>query len=189
MDSVPPLDFFAAVRLCLRKYADFRGRAPRAEFWWWALFQWLAGSALNMIAVTCIGLAVPDAVRFPLMGTAFLTQKYAALCNVTWLVFLLPGLAVTVRRLHDTNRSGWCSLLGWAPLLISVLAVTSGALLRLQDRPDIVTIIRDIAVVVALLCLLLFFGWIRFLVAIFKQGTTGDNRFGPDPTQDLQAVN
>jgi uncharacterized membrane protein YhaH (DUF805 family) len=59
------LDFFAAVRLCLRKYANFQGRAPRAEFWWWALFQWLAGSALNMIAVTLTGILIPHLAHLP----------------------------------------------------------------------------------------------------------------------------
>jgi uncharacterized membrane protein YhaH (DUF805 family) len=82
-----PLD---AVKTCLQKYATFEGRATRAEFWWFVLFY-------------AIAISVGVAVDLYVMGAATL-------------LLLLPLTAVTTRRLHDTNRSGWMQLLNLVPL-------------------------------------------------------------------------
>ena len=81
----------------LRHYVDFSGRATRAEYWWFVLFNFLAGVVLEIFV----------AVFRPLV---FLTTVYA-------LAVLLPGLAVEVRRLHDSNRSAWNLLWGLVPLV------------------------------------------------------------------------
>ena len=86
----------------LRKYADFKGRARRAEYWLFILLQtvaYLLAIGLDFIA-----------------GLGFV---YAAVA----LGLLLPSLAVAVRRLHDTNRSGWWLLLILVPLVGLVLVV------------------------------------------------------------------
>ena len=87
-----------AVRAVLGKYADFSGRARRSEYWYWTLAVVLA-----YVAVTVI-----NAVIRPL-GVLLLV--------VVALGAFLPGLAVGVRRLHDTNRSGAFLLLGLIPLV------------------------------------------------------------------------
>jgi uncharacterized membrane protein YhaH (DUF805 family) len=88
------MGFVEAVRTCLlRKFWDFGGRASRAEYWWFVLFN---------VLVT-----IPFALLGPLLFVA-------------GIVLLLPQLAVGVRRLHDTNRSGWwlaLSALGWIPFV------------------------------------------------------------------------
>ena len=90
-------DIVSAVRTCLRKYADFTGRAARPEFWWFAL--------ANLVVTQVIGLI------------------FAPLGLLLSLGLLLPGLAVGARRLHDVNKSGWLQLLwlipiiGWALLI------------------------------------------------------------------------
>jgi uncharacterized membrane protein YhaH (DUF805 family) len=81
-----PVDFVQAIRICFAKYGQFEGRASRAEFWWFMLFDLLVSIAAAMIDATRDN----DLVQF-----------------VCTLVLLLPGLAVTVRRLHDVGRSGW----------------------------------------------------------------------------------
>ena len=98
------VSFPDAIKLGFNRYFDFRGRSTRAEFWWWALFELIAGTALS----------IADAIA----GTS------GILAGLFELAVLIPGLAVGVRRLHDTNRTGWWLLLvfaviiGWIVLLV-----------------------------------------------------------------------
>ena len=87
-----------------KKYAVFEGRARRKEYWFFQLF--------NVLAI--IVLAVLDAT---LENTGPATDFLGVLSGLYILASFLPGLAVLVRRLHDTNRSGWFSLLGFIPLV------------------------------------------------------------------------
>ena len=81
----------------LKKYVTFSGRARRAEYWMFTLF--------NLIAAVIL-MAVDGALG----STPILYSIYM-------LAVLLPSLAVTIRRLHDTDRSGWWLLLGLIPLV------------------------------------------------------------------------
>ena len=81
----------------LKKYAVFDGRAHRTEFWLFFLFSLMISFFLGVI----VGLVE---------SLWFITTLYA-------LAVLIPGLAVSVRRLHDTNRSGWWILTGLVPIL------------------------------------------------------------------------
>jgi len=90
------MSFADSVRTCLTKYITFSGRARRSEFWWFALFLFI----LYIVA------AIIDAA----IGTSIILLLVA-------LAFLLPSLAVTVRRLHDTGRSGWWILIGLVPFI------------------------------------------------------------------------
>ncbi len=87
------MNFFEAVKTCLTKYATFRGRAARSEFWYWSLF-----SCLLSLAAMAIDQAMSGADG---AGGSQLAS------NLVMLATLLPGMAVSVRRLHDVNRSGW----------------------------------------------------------------------------------
>ncbi len=93
------MDFATAVRLCLRKYVDFSGRAARPEFWWWAL-AYFGGVTVA---------AVFDVAAFR-RSDALFSALFA-------LAVFLPTVAVTARRLHDTGRSGWWQLLWLIPIL------------------------------------------------------------------------
>jgi uncharacterized membrane protein YhaH (DUF805 family) len=86
----------------LRKYAVFHGRARRREYWFFVLFNIIFSVAFSI---------VDHSLGNPLAeGTGPLSGLYA-------LAVLLPSLAVSVRRLHDTGRSGWWVLLGLVPLI------------------------------------------------------------------------
>ena len=85
------MTFFESIRTCFTKYADFKGCAGRSEFWWWVLFYILASAALGLVS--------------------------QVLAGIFSLATLLPYIAVTARRLHDTDRSGWLQLLALIPLI------------------------------------------------------------------------
>lgn len=97
------MDFPTAVRTCLSKYVDFKGRARRSEFWWFFLFVFLAGVVARTL----------DAV----LGTGYDQSTGGLIDTVVSLALFLPSLAVGARRLHDTGRSGWWQLL-WIVLII-----------------------------------------------------------------------
>jgi uncharacterized membrane protein YhaH (DUF805 family) len=113
------MSFQEAVRTVLQqKYADFSGRARRSEYWWFVLAQGL------IILVPYILFIIGAAAQ----KTA-LTVIFGLLLAVVVLGLLVPGLAVTVRRLHDTNRSGWWYLLAFVPfgsLVVLVFTILEG---------------------------------------------------------------
>ena len=86
-----------------KKYAVFSGRAQRAEYWYFVLFNCLA----------IIGLVIVDSIT----GSFDDDAGIGLLSGLYYLGVLLPSLAVTVRRLHDTGRSGWWMLIALLPLL------------------------------------------------------------------------
>ncbi len=87
----------------LKKYTVFSGRAQRAEYWYFTLF--------NLIIILVLGFIDGLLGTAPVLGGIYL------------LAVLLPAIAVCIRRLHDTDRSGWWLLLGLIPLAGLVLLV------------------------------------------------------------------
>ncbi|MDT0631476.1 DUF805 domain-containing protein [Rubrivirga sp. S365] len=86
-------------------YADFEGRARRKEYWMFYLFSVLVAIAVVVVAVILISISESLAIVAGLL--------YIALA----LGLLLPSLAVAVRRLHDTDRSGWWYLVSLVPFI------------------------------------------------------------------------
>ncbi|MCP5086017.1 MAG: DUF805 domain-containing protein [Rhodobacteraceae bacterium] len=98
------MDFSSAIKSGFANYVNWNGQASRSEFWYWVLF----------VIIVSIVTRIIDAV----LGTGDI-----GLLNPLWaLATLLPGIFVAVRRLHDTDRSGW-----WYLLVLTVI----GALLLL----------------------------------------------------------
>ncbi len=81
----------------LKKYAEFSGRARRMEYWMFVLFNTI---------ITCVIAFVEGLAGSP----GFLSMIYG-------LAVLLPSIAVAVRRLHDTDRTGWWLLIAFIPLI------------------------------------------------------------------------
>jgi len=93
-----------------KKYAVFNGRSRRKEYWYFVLFN----------SIISIVLAVIDAIT----GNFSAAAGIGLLGGIYTLAILIPSLAVSVRRLHDTDRSGWWVLIGLIPLIgIIVLLV------------------------------------------------------------------
>jgi uncharacterized membrane protein YhaH (DUF805 family) len=99
------MEFQTAVRTCFRKYAEFSGRARRAELWWFALFTFVASLILGFVDSAIFGMGRGMGGGFQPLGTLFS------------LAVLLPSLAVGARRLHDIGRSGWWLLIGLVPII------------------------------------------------------------------------
>jgi uncharacterized membrane protein YhaH (DUF805 family) len=97
------------------KYADFSGRARRSEYWFFSLFSGLIIMGLMFMLFPIIGLGGGE-----LSGLAYIPL---ALIGIFYLAILIPGLAVMVRRFHDSGKSGWFFLLAFIPLGSLVLFV------------------------------------------------------------------
>ncbi len=103
------MGFTEAIVTCLKKYATFKGRATRAEFWWFRLFVFLVGFVVGFF------------------GGAFPKMAHSSfvLYLLFWLAIFLPDCAVTVRRLHDRNHTGWWLLLfGILAILVPLIVGT-----------------------------------------------------------------
>jgi len=108
------MGFGDAVRTCWKKYGDFDGRAVRSEFWWWILFVTLLQVAASIV-LTVFLIVFQDA--------GFLQWLGVMIFMVVALALILPSIAVSVRRLHDRDLSGWWYLLGFVPFGSIVLFV------------------------------------------------------------------
>lgn len=131
--------------LPLKRYAQFSGRARRREFWSWFLFVWVA-LFICMYLDVALGLGGSATSSSAGSGVSF-NVNGGVLTLVFALAMLVPNLAVTVRRLHDADKSGWMLLLAFIP----------------------------------------FIGWLYLLFLYVQPGTTGPNRFGPDPKGQVSA--
>lgn len=90
-----------AVKTCFRKYATFKGRASRSEYWFFCLFNCIISSILFGLAIAIN----QESISLIFLGLTF----------VYTLVVFLPALAVTVRRLHDIGKSGWLYCIVFIP--------------------------------------------------------------------------
>ncbi|HTR71175.1 MAG TPA: DUF805 domain-containing protein [Mycobacteriales bacterium] len=96
------MSFTEAVSTVLNKYADFSGRARRSEYWYWVL-----ALALGWIVVEIFW-----AISRPLGWILYLVLLIGT---------IVPDLAVGVRRLHDTSRSGWWLLIALVPFVGGII--------------------------------------------------------------------
>lgn len=171
-----------AVKTCLRKYACFRGRAPRSEFWWFYIFYLLACTVSILVVIW-----LAKSFSF---GNAMLL-----LTNGTAFVLYLPSLAVGVCRLHDCGYSGnWLAL--YALLVywgrFSAFAILIGFLLiplpgDLGNLPLVICLLMvDVWFFISgdplMTCIFIvqLLGELAMLLVCFKKGAAGPNRYGPD---------
>jgi uncharacterized membrane protein YhaH (DUF805 family) len=142
-----------AVKTCVfDKYPVFKGRASRSEFWWFVLFGTILGILVNALST---GLWV-----------------------LTCIAFLLPHLAVSVRRLHDKGISGWWLLLQYTILWVPGILLFFMFMLKGTDGS---IHYGDDQLIVALLAGVGGIGAISILIVFMSKGTDGPNRYGDDP--------
>jgi uncharacterized membrane protein YhaH (DUF805 family) len=145
-----------------RRYFEFRGRSRRTEYWAFALGWLIAWTAFGFVGTLLGRDGVPGA---DVLAWLFL------------LASLIPGLAVTARRLHDANRTGWWAALPFTPFFFALVLVPFG-----DETTESMSEWIGLTGLVCPLILLVMLAW---------KGTSGPNRFGADPRNpdaDLEAV-
>lgn len=110
------MDYYTGV---FKKFTDFGGRARRAEYWYFVLFNAIATLIIGFID-GILGLKIYDNGLY----------SYGLLTAIYGLIILVPAIALSVRRLHDTDRSGWWLLIAFIPfvgaIVLLVFALQSG---------------------------------------------------------------
>jgi uncharacterized membrane protein YhaH (DUF805 family) len=166
-NSMTPVDW--AKRPILEKYADFTGRAPRPELWWYVLGLVIAAIIVNIIE-SILGIH------------RMIAGMYGPLSCLLWLATIVPSIAVGVRRLHDTNRPGWWILLPLIPecLMLVMAFATASAVVA---GGGVGAAAGGLAMT-GLLGLITLAGAIVVIVFYVMPGTPGENRYGPNPYGD-----
>ena len=175
----------AAVTSALRNYANFRGRAQRSEFWWFFLFAWIFGYLTLFLVIL-----------------PYLSLEIAWIWILYVLGLIMPTWAVTVRRLHDTNRSAaWFVVplvVHFSGLTIAVLfavgIATTFEMFSYGGQSDRITeVIQKLDAVGVWWIFAAFIFWMIWTLAVMATtvmqlillalpGTPGPNRYGPDPS-------
>jgi len=151
------MNFIQSVKTCFRKYANFKGRATRSEFWWFQLFLLLANIAS--------GIFDGFVLNYPYEADFTPT---IILCDV---VLLLPAAAVLARRLHDVGLSGWFE----APLFSLYLSNLAPFL------PWIVWMVPAYRYTLLALMGALLLYWLWILYTCLKDSQPKTNKYGPNP--------
>ncbi len=148
---------------CFKKYATFQGRANRAEYWWFFLFNLLASIVLSIASfmLSIVSFEIP----FVSLGTAYS------------IISLFPNMAVSVRRMHDTNHSGWwyffpmiCTVAFLPVLVMSVFLLDDPS--ANEDQVMMIPFFVGGGAVVF---------WIIYFIFTLLPGTKGENRYGKVP--------
>jgi uncharacterized membrane protein YhaH (DUF805 family) len=159
--------------LPLRRYAQFSGRSRRKEYWMFVLFTIIV-SAVASIIDYALGFGRLETTRSAAGMTAAFRNN-GPVSAILGLALLLPSIAVSVRRLHDIDRTGWWVLAPLGLLVIGFIVIATAAI-----APN-----SGFAIAGAVLGMILMVGvlivGIVLLVFACLDGTPGTNRFGPDP--------
>ncbi|MEI9905785.1 MAG: DUF805 domain-containing protein [Asticcacaulis sp.] len=186
----------------LVKYADFQGRSRRSEFWLWALLRYIVNSVLGIIVASVMMGNMSVLFTNPNPDPQVFMQHYfgsmmtiVPIMSVVRLAFLLPDLAVGVRRLHDIGRSGWWLVMPHVVAIVSVIIalIIFGtqiytAVDHAQAQEQVVSDQEELRIALTMfgslfLCvgLPVLIAEIVMLVFYVTEGRRGPNRFGPDP--------
>ena len=94
------MNIFEATMICMKKYTNFSDRASRQEYWLFSLAMVLLSTIAGIVDSTLLGIPFFDLDFFTPISSIYLITT------------LIPSVAVSVRRLHDVNKSGWWTLIG-----------------------------------------------------------------------------
>jgi len=149
------MTFTESIKTCFNKYATFSGRASRSEYWWFFLF--------SFVVQTLGGIIFPSTY----------SDNLSAIEIILALVLFLPSIAVSIRRLHDVDKSGWWLLSPYiAGAFASVAAFIINAVTGWGERLDFYLVPTALAGFI----MILYVCWL-----FIKAGNEGENQYGENP--------
>jgi uncharacterized membrane protein YhaH (DUF805 family) len=162
-----------------KRYAEFSGRSSRAEFWWFFLAVFLLYIVMSFLFFGAMASSLATAESNPSIGMLSAIGVGGILVGLFWLALLIPSIAVQVRRLHDSNRSGWwlgAFYLLYAVYLALMFGVAGSVMSAASTGGD-----TGMFTGIMILGFVMFAYMIVLLVFYCVPGTKGPNRFGDDP--------
>ena len=170
--------------LPLKRYAEFQGRSRRQEYWMFYLFQILISVGFNVLGVIVGGTAVAfggesDGATLAGGSAVVVISLLSALVS---LGLFIPSIAVGVRRLHDTDRTGWWLLAPAVPFVVMIAgAFAILASIGASGQASIDAVAGSGIAVVGISALAALGLGLTVFIFLVLDGTRGPNRFGPDP--------
>jgi uncharacterized membrane protein YhaH (DUF805 family) len=168
----------------LKRYAEFSGRSSRAEFWWFWLGVMIIWFVVYFAMIGSV-LSVAASQSEPSAGFVGAFGVVGIILLLFWAGLLIPSIAVQVRRLHDTNRSGWWLggfYLAYAVYLVLIFGIVGAGMgAAMSGAPDPSQTLGPMFAVTMVVGLGMFVYMIVLIVFYAQPGTSGDNRYGPDP--------
>lgn len=110
------IGFVDAIKMFFARYVDFEGRSTRAEYWWIQLF-------MLIVVIVLGGLGLVTGGDFESGDISTLGMIFFGLLGLFFLACIIPGIAVTVRRFHDQDKSGWMYLLSFIPYVGGIVII------------------------------------------------------------------
>lgn len=153
------MSFGEAIKACFQKYATFSGRARRSEYWYFALFNFLIGLVLAIIGKMLPFLAI--------------------LSSLYGLAILIPGIAISVRRLHDIGKSGWTMLIYLIPAIIYGVLLSIMLIKHFEGEEPNLTLY----IIFGIITFITFVLAIVFIVWMCRDSQPGENKWGPNPKE------
>lgn len=184
----PMLSFKEAVGECFGKYATFTGRSRRSEYWWFSLFTTIVMLVCFVPFFVTVGFKSDDAFSSEWTLGTCISAVLILIGALFALVVIIPSLAVTVRRLHDTGRSGWWILWSFiASFVVTIITIILFGVEKGADMGEVLAISSAFKVgigagLVMLLATLAEWG-VGITIFIFSllDSHKGENKYGASP--------
>ena len=103
-----------ALKAAFQNYVNFKDRTSRGGFWWYVLAYLIAAIILSFVDSALFG---GGSAEISASDGVAVSYSSGPLVSLWMLVNIIPSIAISARRMHDTNRTGWLQLLGLIPLL------------------------------------------------------------------------
>ena len=181
----PMMPFWTAVKTCLKKYFDFKGRARRSEYWWFVLFVAIIGFVWSFLCSFLFGIGMGfDSMAANDVPPSFSTViALSCLSMLPALFFIIPQYAALTRRLHDAGHSGWWVVVTLIAAVIYMIVffmmmyqlyqtLESGVYTPMSTSLSIISFIFALVFLVLAIVMLVF---------SIQDSQVGENKYGPSP--------
>lgn len=176
-----------------KNFANFSGRAPRKEFWTFVLFTWIIAIIVGLLQFFIELVGLPFMVAYELdLNPAMVINWPLNIVYFIWQMFIwIPSISISIRRLHDINRTGWWYLLPLPFNIVFIISLVIGIAFFIgaeqsysSSDADMFFAFGGVTIIVAIIFIIFsVITNIVLLIFYILKGTEGNNRFGADPLQ------